>query len=207
MESAGSSQDPSASSHRQSGFFGWVSRKPKVAFWTTLGIALLIGLGIGAASVEEETGRDADLEAQLEDAEAGLEDAEDKRDDVEDELEEVTDELASAKRRARSAERKLRQARLSTPAPKAPTDSAVNSPSSDVQSFSGNGGKNLGTITVEEESVLEWTNDGDIFQIFTADAVPVNSQGNSGETVLAAGSHADFQVNAVGNWTITIRPR
>ena len=210
MESAGGApQDgPNSPPSRQSVFFEWVSRKPKVAFWATLGVALVIGLGLGAASVEEETGGDANLEAQLEETRDEREEAEDERSEAEDELEEVEDDLAAAQRRARSTERKLRRARRAPAVAETPSvDSSADRSGSGVQSFSGNGGKSLGTITVEEQSVLEWTNDGDIFQIFTADGVPVNSQANSGETVLAAGSHADFQVNAVGNWTITIRAR
>jgi hypothetical protein len=76
-----------------------------------------------------------------------------------------------------------------------------------VQSFSGNGGKNLGSIKVEKESTLEWTNDGAIFQIFTNEGVPVNSQAHSGTTVLEPNTYSKFQVNAEGNWTIKIVPK
>lgn len=75
------------------------------------------------------------------------------------------------------------------------------------QSYSGNGGKILGTIKVARESDLEWTNDGSIFQIFSSEGVPVNSQAHSGGTVLEPGSYGKFQVNAVGNWTIKIVPK
>ena len=78
---------------------------------------------------------------------------------------------------------------------------------SGVQSFSGNGGKSLGTIAVEKESTLEWTNDGSVFQIYTSEGVPVNSQAHSGTTVLEAGTYKSFQVNAIGNWTIKILPK
>ena len=78
---------------------------------------------------------------------------------------------------------------------------------SDIQSFSGNGGKNLGAITVNGESTLEWTNDGILFQIYTNENVPVNSQAHSGTSVLEAGKYSRFQVNAVGSWTIKIVPK
>jgi hypothetical protein len=75
------------------------------------------------------------------------------------------------------------------------------------QSYMGNGGKNLGTITIGTESTLEWTNDGSIFQIYTSEGVPVNSQAHSGSTVLEAGTYKRFEVNAVGNWSFTIIPK
>jgi hypothetical protein len=73
--------------------------------------------------------------------------------------------------------------------------------------FRGNGGKTLPSFTLRRESVLRWTNDGGIFQIFTSDDVPVNSQGRSGTSILDAGTYRGVQVNALGNWTVSIRPR
>jgi hypothetical protein len=79
--------------------------------------------------------------------------------------------------------------------------------SGEVQSYSGNGGKTIGTIKVEKESTLEWTNDGAYFGIYSSEGVPVNSSAHSGTTVLEAGTYKKFQVNAVGNWTIKIVPK
>jgi len=76
-----------------------------------------------------------------------------------------------------------------------------------VRHFSGNGGTNLGTLRLHRDATLAWTNDGDVFQIFSADGVPVNSQAHRGKTVLSAGVHKKFQVNAIGNWRITVTPR
>ena len=77
----------------------------------------------------------------------------------------------------------------------------------EVQTFSGNGGENLGNIEVPADSTLSWTNDGGIFQIFANEyEVLVNSQGHSGNTFLSAGTYSSMQTNAVGNWTITIEP-
>jgi hypothetical protein len=73
--------------------------------------------------------------------------------------------------------------------------------------FAGDGGKNLGTIKVARESVLTWTNTGAIFQIFTDDGVPVNSQAHRGTTVLDAGTYSHFQVNGIGTWTISIKAK
>jgi hypothetical protein len=76
-----------------------------------------------------------------------------------------------------------------------------------VKHFSGNGGKNLGTLTFARDSTLAWTNDGDIFQIFSAEGVPVNSQAHRGTTVIDKGTEHKFQVNAIGNWRLTFTPR
>lgn len=49
---------------------------------------------------------------------------------------------------------------------------------------------------------------GDLFQIFDEEfGIGVNSQGHSGDTVLAPGTYESVEVNALGNWTIKIRPR
>jgi len=88
-----------------------------------------------------------------------------------------------------------------------PTSTASTESGGEGQSYNGNGGKSLGTITVDKESTLEWTNDGSVFQIYTSEGVPVNSQAHSGTTVLEAGAYKSFQVNAVGNWTIKIVPK
>ena len=76
-----------------------------------------------------------------------------------------------------------------------------------TQSFSGNGGKNLGTITVSKPSTLKWTNDGDLFQLSDADlSILVNSQAHSGDTAVDPGTYHKVEVNAIGNWTIKIVP-
>lgn len=74
------------------------------------------------------------------------------------------------------------------------------------QSFSGNGGKNLGTITVANDSTLAWRNDGGFFSVLDDSGVPVNSQGQSGTSALSAGTYTNVSVNAIGNWTINISP-
>jgi cytoskeletal protein RodZ len=90
----------------------------------------------------------------------------------------------------------------------AATDTASATPAADVPSrqYSGNGGKTLGDLDFPRGTTMTWTNDGAIFQVLDdgSDVVPVNSQAHSGSTVLNGGSYPNFQVNAVGNWTITL---
>jgi hypothetical protein len=88
----------------------------------------------------------------------------------------------------------------------APSESAGGNSAAE-QSYHGNGGKNLGTITVTKESNLEWTNDGNFFAVMTSEGVPVNSQAHSGSSVLEAGTYSKFEVNAIGSWTIRITPK
>ena len=77
-----------------------------------------------------------------------------------------------------------------------------------TQRFSGNGGKNLGTIKVPTDSTLTWTCDGDIFSVRGESSLGifVNSQAHSGDSAVAAGTYTGVLVNAIGNWTITIAP-
>jgi hypothetical protein len=87
--------------------------------------------------------------------------------------------------------------RASTPTPAAPSSGGGGG-----QSFSGNGGKNLGTITVANDSTLTWTNDGPLFTMLDDSGVPVNSVAHSGTSALSAGTYTNVSVNALGNWTI-----
>jgi hypothetical protein len=74
--------------------------------------------------------------------------------------------------------------------------------------FSGNGGKSLGNITVPNDSTLVWTDDGDVFDLNDDSyGIYVNSQGRSGTTDVPAGTYNHVTVNAVGNWTIKIVPK
>jgi hypothetical protein len=80
-----------------------------------------------------------------------------------------------------------------------------------TQSFSGNGSKNLGTITVASESTLTWTNDGDVFAVGSdlnpsnpSDYLSVSSQAHGGDSAVAAGTYSNVRVIAGGNWKIRI---
>jgi hypothetical protein len=74
------------------------------------------------------------------------------------------------------------------------------------RSFSGKGRKNLGTVRVPEALTLRWTCDGRVFQILADGSLLVNSHRRSGVSAVAAGTYHDVVVNAIGNWTITIKP-
>jgi hypothetical protein len=92
----------------------------------------------------------------------------------------------------------------------AETDDSSSSQPADApgQSFSGNGSKNLGTIHVGRDSVLEWTNDGPYFGVNDANfEIFINSEAHAGDSVVEAGTYRKVEVGAAGNWTIELRPR
>jgi hypothetical protein len=78
--------------------------------------------------------------------------------------------------------------------------------------FSGSGSKNIGTVRVQQESILEWTNNdepGFRYILIYDDnfGISVDSQAASGDTVVPAGSYPNVNVSGGTSWTITIRPR
>ena len=74
-------------------------------------------------------------------------------------------------------------------------------------SFSGNGGKSLGTLRIARASTLRWTNDGDLFTVQDERfGLSVNSQGSSGSSQVTADTYSGVKVNAIGNWTMRITP-
>jgi hypothetical protein len=78
-------------------------------------------------------------------------------------------------------------------------------------SFSGNGTKNIGTVRVREESILEWTNNDDpalrFIVIYDEDfGLTVSSEASSGDSVVPPGTYRNIEVSG-GSWTVTIRPR
>jgi hypothetical protein len=80
-----------------------------------------------------------------------------------------------------------------------------------TQSFSGNGSQSIGTVRVEVESLLEWTNseDPEFRQMLIYDkafGMSVSSEAASGKTVVEPGSYRAVTV-AGGDWTISIHPR
>jgi hypothetical protein len=76
--------------------------------------------------------------------------------------------------------------------------------SGEAQSFSGSGSKNLGTIKVSGPSTVHWTSEGESFAITSAHGELLSSQGHRGSASLAAGSYADFEVQADSGWTLKI---
>jgi hypothetical protein len=107
---------------------------------------------------------------------------------------------------ARAKTRVVVKTQTVTVTSQASTSAPVTStPSSGGLSWSGNGGQNMGTITVPQDSTIRWTNDGGLFSILDDEnSVEVNSQAHSGQSAISAGTYHHFQVNAVGNWTIQI---
>jgi hypothetical protein len=87
------------------------------------------------------------------------------------------------------------------------TTTATTTTGNEGKSFIGNRTENLGPITIEKESTIEWTNDGFYFAIFTNEGVPVNSYAHGGTAVLKASTYTKFLVNALGRWTIKIVPK
>jgi hypothetical protein len=74
------------------GFFGWIARKPKAAFWLTLAAALAVGSGIGAAGADQSDqlkstqDRLAAARAATQNLQARLADASAERDRLADSL-------------------------------------------------------------------------------------------------------------------------
>jgi hypothetical protein len=197
------------------GFFGWVSRRPALAFWSTVGVVLLLGIGLGAASVEESQKNEGAPSASASSDEAAsvrtdLAEARDELSSTQDELADANSEISSMEERLTKTRDKLRDARAEAkrPAPAAAAPEPSSSSSSSGKSFSGNGSKNLGTIVVEEESVIEWTNDDAFFSVNDEDFnLTLHSNASSGDTVIGPGTYTDVEVTAIGNWTIEVKPR
>jgi hypothetical protein len=80
--------------------------------------------------------------------------------------------------------------------------------SAGVQTYSGNGSKKLGTITVATDSTVAWSDDGGLFQtIDKQEAIGIDSQAHRGTSDLPAGTYEEVEINAAGNWTFRITPK
>jgi hypothetical protein len=87
------------------------------------------------------------------------------------------------------------------------TTTTITTAPTPTASFSGNGGKNIGTFHVSSASTVHWTCDGQVFQILDVnDGFTINSQGSSGTSQLQPGTYHNVDVNAIGNWTMQIVP-
>lgn len=81
-------------------------------------------------------------------------------------------------------------------------------PLTTTKKFTGNGIKTLPPFALDGDATLKWTNDGDSFSIYATSETgdgDVSSDASSGETFMSAGDYK-LEVNAIGNWTITIEP-
>ncbi len=73
--------------------------------------------------------------------------------------------------------------------------------------FAGNGGKALPPFRLRSRKTMYWTSTGALFQTFPSGLTlngMVNSQARRGTTSMPAGKY-QLHVNAVANWTISIR--
>jgi Protein of unknown function (DUF2510) len=194
-------------------FFSWVSRRPVLAFWATLVLSAVVGIGIGIAASIDGSNEDeldatkGDLSAARDarqEAEGRLSRAESEVDRLRQQLDASRSNLADTSAKLRKAE----QAPAPAPAPAPEPASASGGSTGEAQRFSGNGRESLGTITVSSPSTLSWTTDGDSFRIWDKDFdLNVNAQGDSGTRAVDSGTYTDVSVKAVGNWTITIEPQ
>jgi hypothetical protein len=79
------------------------------------------------------------------------------------------------------------------------------------QSYSGDGTKNLGTVTISQPSTLHWTAGGGFFGITGATSgyehtIAISSQASSGESAVEPGTYKEVNVLGQGGWSITISP-
>jgi Protein of unknown function (DUF2510) len=89
---------------RETGVSGWVRRRPRIVFWSTLGIALIVGIGLGGltndkSEVNEKNDEISSLQRQLADSEEAQEDAEAEAAKVSDRRAQI---IASAESKAAS---------------------------------------------------------------------------------------------------------
>jgi len=100
--------DASTRSPERGGLFGWVARKPKLAFFVTAGVALVIGIGLGAAGGVSQSQLD-DAKAKAGDAERKLAQVSRERDELQADREELQGDLASATDRADTSEAAIKK--------------------------------------------------------------------------------------------------
>jgi hypothetical protein len=95
---------------------------------------------------------------------------------------------------------------VTTQTPTAPASSGSG------QTFSGNGTKSVGTITVQAPSTLAWKCEGcTTFALAGATSnysstISLDSQATSGTTAVEPGTYNDVQVIADGTWAFIIAP-
>jgi hypothetical protein len=89
-----------------------------------------------------------------------------------------------------------------------PVSQATSTPAASPSSASGNGTKNLGTITVGHPTIVEWTRSGCAAFAFTSGlsgthVIDIGSTDAAGYSVVDPGTYPDGQVISNGDWTIT----
>jgi hypothetical protein len=76
-----------------------------------------------------------------------------------------------------------------------------------AKTFTGKDTKNFGTLKLDKDSTLNWTNSGSVFSIISQTQLHVSSTKKKGSVKLYKGSYFNFRVAAVGRWKVTITPR
>lgn len=79
------------------------------------------------------------------------------------------------------------------------------------QTYTGNGTKTIGTITISRPSTIEWSCTGCAAFAFTShlsgtSAIDVGSKASSGTSAIDPGRYPDAQVISDGDWRIRIVP-
>jgi hypothetical protein len=90
----------------------------------------------------------------------------------------------------------------------APAPAATTAVAQSPGSFSGNGTKSLGTITIDRPSIIEWRSSGPSFALTSGvsgtTAIAVSSTSSSGTSAIGPGAYPNAQVISAANWTIRI---
>jgi hypothetical protein len=91
-------QQPPSQNDGRGGFFGWIARKPKLAFWLTLAVALFIGIGIGSAGSSSSSDKSqlASAHTQASQARARANDAQGQVTALQGEVSDLRGQLKSA---------------------------------------------------------------------------------------------------------------
>jgi hypothetical protein len=140
------------------------------------------------------------------DIEASSPTANDDQDQVTVVFERTEAEIEAAERAAAERERQRREAERLRREQERQQRIAEN-----TFTFSGSGSKNIGTVRVQQESILEWTNSDEpgfrYIVIYDEDfGISVDSEAASGDSVVPPGTYPNVYVSGGTSWT-TIRPR
>jgi uncharacterized membrane protein YgcG len=79
------------------------------------------------------------------------------------------------------------------------------------KSYSGDGIKSIGTVTVSQPSTLRWHASGGVFGVTGATSgyehtIAIDSKASSGESAVEPGTYHEVGVTGAGEWSFTISP-
>jgi hypothetical protein len=76
------------------------------------------------------------------------------------------------------------------------------------KNYVGEDSKTIGTIVVKQTSVLHWSTDSVVFQLWdVGQKIRVRTQEHAGRVTLSPGVYRKVSVIAFGRWLITISPK